>query len=74
MSLGALYCETPGQSLLVALLAGLLGGVAGVAVGLGAAGVVALAAGLAVVGELAGHLLRGDDQFRRAVRQVRGDG
>ena len=60
--------------MLVALLAGLLGGVAGVAVGLGAAGVVALAAGLAVVGELAGHLLRGDDQFWRAVRQVRGDG
>ena len=74
MAFGTLYCETPGQSLLVALLAGLLGGVAGVAVGLGAAGVVALAAGLAVVGELAGHLLRGDDQFRRAVRQVRGDG
>ena len=32
MALGTLCCETPGQSLLVALLAGLLGGVAGVAV------------------------------------------
>ena len=73
MSLGALYCETPGQSLVVALAAGLLGGLAGAAVGLGAVGVVALAAGLAVAGELAGHLLRGDDQFWRAVRQVRGD-
>jgi hypothetical protein len=65
------FCDTPGQSLVVGVAAGVAGGLAGAAAGLGTAGVVALAAGLALVGELGGHLLRGDEQFRAAVRQVR---
>ena len=65
------FCETPGQSAVVGVAAGLLAGGVGVASALEPAAVVALAAGLALVGEAAGHLLRGDPQFRAAVERVR---
>jgi hypothetical protein len=66
------FCDTPGQSLLVGVAAGTVGGATGLAAGIGVVGVVALTVGLALVGELLGHLLRGDRQFEDAVRQVRG--
>jgi hypothetical protein len=69
---GVPFCDTPGQSLLVDVAAGAVGGVTGVAAGLGVGGVVAPAAALVLVGELLGHLLRGDEQFGDAVRQARG--
>ena len=65
------FCETPGQSAVVGVATGLLAGGVGVASTLEPAAVVALAAGLALVGETAGHLLRGDRQFRAAVERVR---
>ena len=68
------FCDTPGQSAIVGVLAGLAGGLAGVALGLETAGVVAVAAALAFAGDVGTHLLRGDDQFRAAVRQVTRDG
>lgn len=68
------FCDTPGQSVAVGALAGVGGGLLGTAAELEGPAVVALAAGLALVGELVGHVVRGDDQFRAAVRQVRGDG
>ena len=68
------FCDTPGQSAIVGVLAGLVGGLAGLALGLETAGVVAVAAALAFAGDLGAHLLRGDDQFRAAVRQVTRDG
>ena len=68
------FCDTPGQSAIVGVLAGLAGGLVGIALGLEPAGVVAVAAALALAGDLGAHLLRGDDQFRAAVRQVTRDG
>ena len=68
------FCDTPGQSAIVGVLAGLAGGLVGIALGLETAGVVAVAAALALAGDLGAHLLRGDDQFRAAVRQVTRDG
>jgi len=68
------FCDTPGQSALVGVLAGAVGGLVGLAAGLGTTGVVGVAAALAVVCDLGGHALRGDDQFRAAVRQVTDDG
>jgi LytS/YehU family sensor histidine kinase len=64
------FCDTPGQSAIVGVLAGLAGGLAGVSLGLETAGVVAVAAVLALTGDVGAHLLRGDDQFQAAVRQV----
>lgn len=72
MDVEAPFCATPGQSVVVGLLAGVIGGLAGVAIGLEGAGVVALAAALAIGGELLAHAVRGDDQFRAAIRQVVG--
>jgi hypothetical protein len=68
------FCDTPGQSAIVGVLAGLAGGLAGIALGLETAGVVAVAAALALAGDLGAHLLRGDDQFRAAVRRVTREG
>lgn len=72
MPLEVPFCDTPGQSVVVGLLSGAVGGLAGVAIGLGAPGVVTLAAALAIGGELLGHVVWGDQQFRAAIRQVRG--
>ncbi|MFQ3319036.1 MAG: hypothetical protein ACI8UR_000217 [Natronomonas sp.] len=66
------FCDTPGQSVVIGLLAGAIGGAVGLLVGLQPLGVAVVAGMLALVGELAGHLLRGDQQFRDAVQQVRG--
>ena len=65
------FCETPGQSAVVGVAAGLLAGGVGVASALEPAAVVALAAVLALVGETAGHLSCGDRQFRAAIERVR---
>lgn len=66
------FCDTPGQSALVGVLAGTLGGLLGVALDLTPATVVAVAALLAVAGDIGGHLVRRDDQFVAAVRQLTG--
>ncbi|WP_276257589.1 hypothetical protein [Haloglomus litoreum] len=57
------FCDTPEQSVVIAVGSGLLGGGIGLATGLDPTGVVALAGGLAVAGEVAGHAAAGD--FRR---------
>jgi hypothetical protein len=71
MTVGVPFCDTPGQSVVVGVGSGLLGGGGGIAVGLGPAGVAALAGGLALVGDLIGHAFRGDAVFREASEQVR---
>jgi len=68
MTLG--LCETPGQSVVVAVAAGLVGGAAALVGGLDAVGAAAIAGVVALVGELAGHLLRRDAQFE-AVASLR---
>jgi hypothetical protein len=66
-----LGCETPGQSAAVALASGGVAGGAGLTLGVEPLAVVALAATLAVAGEVAAHAVRGDDQWRDAVARVR---
>lgn len=56
------FCDTPEQSAVIGVGSGLLGGGIGLATGLDATGVVALAASLAFAGELAGHAAAGDFQ------------
>ena len=56
------FCDTPEQSAVVATGSGLLGGGIGLVVGLDPTGVVALAGGLALAGEVAGHAAAGDIQ------------
>lgn len=70
MAIEVPFCDTPGQSAVVGVLAGGVGGIAGLAGDLGTPAVAALAGALAIVGELAAHGLRGDAQFRAAMRQV----
>lgn len=64
-------CDTPGQSVAVAVGAGLLGGAAATLGGLDAAGAAALAGSGALVGELLGHLLHRDEQFEAALAALR---
>jgi hypothetical protein len=66
-----LGCDTPVQSAVVALASGGLAGAAGVTLGAELFVVVALAATLAVGGEVTAHAVRGDDQWRDAVARVR---
>ena len=66
-----LGCETPGQSAVVALGSGGFAGGVGLALGVEPLAVIALAATLAVCGEVTAHVLRGDDQWRAAVARVR---
>ncbi|MFC7176075.1 hypothetical protein [Halosegnis marinus] len=66
-----LGCDTPGQSLVVMLVAGLLAGGAGLAAGLGPVAVALLAGALALVGEVGAHVVRGDPQWRAAVASLR---
>ena len=68
------FCDTPGQSAIIGVLAGLAGGLAGLALGLETVGVVAVATVLALTVDVGAHLLRGDDQYRAAVRQVTREG
>jgi hypothetical protein len=64
-------CETPGQSVLVAVAAGLLGGATALLGGLDAVGAAGVAALVALLGELAGHLLGRDAQFEAALSALR---
>jgi hypothetical protein len=66
-----LGCDTPGQSLVVSLAAGLLAGGLGLSFGAGPVGVAALAGAFAVAGELGAHVVRGDEQWRAAVAGLR---
>lgn len=66
-----MVCDTPRQSAVAAVAGGLVGGAAGVAVGLDVLGVAVLAGLLGGLGDVGAHLLRGDAQFRAAVAQVR---
>lgn len=65
------FCDTPEQSAAVGVAAGVIGGVAGLWVGLGTQGVVAVAGGLALAGDLGVHVLRGDEQFVAAGEHIR---
>jgi hypothetical protein len=65
------FCDCPGQSVAAAVAAGLLGGAAGVAFGLGLTGVALLAGVLGGLGDIGFHLVRRDDQFREALGRVR---
>jgi len=67
-----LFCDTPVQSAVAAVLGGLLGAVVGVSLGFGVVGVAVLAGVLGGAGDVAAHLVRRDEQFREAVAQVRG--
>ncbi len=60
MTLGVPFCDSPDQSVAVGVFSGLVGGGAGLALGLGPIGVAALAGSLALGGELLGHALAGD--------------
>jgi hypothetical protein len=66
-----MFCETPEQSAVAAVAGGLLGGAAGVALGLDVPGVALLAGLLGGLADLAAHVVRGDEQFRAAVERVR---
>jgi hypothetical protein len=66
-----LFCDTPAQSAVAAVLGGLGGGIAGLALGIDALSVVVLAGLLGGCLDLGAHLLRQDEQFRTAVSQVR---
>jgi len=66
-----LACDTPGQSLVVSLASGLLAGGVGLSLGFDPVAVAALAGAFAVAGELAAHVVRGDEQWRAAVAAVR---
>jgi len=65
------FCETPSQSALAAIVAGLSGGLLGVALGLDLLAVAVLAGVLGGLADLGAHVVRGDDQFRTALAQVR---
>jgi hypothetical protein len=66
------FCDTPGQSVAAALLGGVAGGLAGLALGLDAVGVAVLAGGLGGLGDLLVHVLRGDPQFLAATDRLPG--
>lgn len=70
MTVGVPFCDSPGQSLVVGLGAGFAGGLTGIALGLDAVGVVVLAGGLALLGEVAGHAIRGDFRRERTSEQL----
>jgi hypothetical protein len=65
------FCDTPGQSVAVGLLSGLVGGGVGLAAGLDAVAVAALAGLLALGGEVGAHVVRGDEQWREAIAALR---
>jgi len=65
------FCDTPGQSALVGMAGGLLGGIAGIALGLDTVGVAVLAGVLGGGGDLGAHLLRRDEQFEAALAALR---
>ena len=66
------FCDTPGQSAVVGVAAGTVGGVLGIVFGIDLWGVVAVACLLAIAGDLGAHAVRGDDPFQAALRAVRG--
>ena len=66
------YCDTPGQSVAAAVVGGLLGTALALAAGLDLATGVVLAGLLGGLADLAVHVLRGDEQFRAAIAQLRG--
>ena len=65
----ALYCDTPAQSVAVAVVAGLLAGSVGLVTG-SLVLVLLVAATASVVGEVLAHEYAGDDQYRAAKRRL----
>jgi hypothetical protein len=65
------FCDTPRQSAAVGVLAGIVGGGVGLLFEAGLWSVITATGLLAAVGDIGVHLLRGDEQFRAAVRQAR---
>lgn len=66
-----MFCDTPAQSIVAALLAGLGGGALGLWLGGSAVSVVVFAGLLGGCADVGAHLLRGDEQFENAVAQLR---
>ncbi|MUV86146.1 hypothetical protein GJ631_06045 [Natronomonas sp. CBA1123] len=64
------FCDTPEQSAVVGVVAGLLGGAVGVVLGWGPVGVAVAAGVLAAIGDLGTHAVRGDEQFQKALEQL----
>ncbi|MFW5963678.1 MAG: hypothetical protein ACOCQM_02340 [Natronomonas sp.] len=64
------FCDTPEQSAVVGVIAGLLGGAVGVVLGWGPISVALTAGLLAVIGDIGTHAVRGDEQFRNALEQL----
>ena len=64
-----LYCDTPAQSVAVAVVAGLLAGSVGLVTG-SLVLVLLVAATASVVGEVLAHEHAGDDQYRAAKRRL----
>lgn len=65
------FCETPRQSVVAGVIGGLLGGAVGISLGFGFVGVALFAGALGGLGDLSFHMLRGDDQFKKAVGTLR---
>ncbi|MCX2819678.1 MAG: putative oligopeptide transporter (OPT) family protein [Methanobacteriota archaeon] len=66
-----LFCDTPVQSAVAAVIGGLVGGLTAVSLGLGTVGVAVLAGVLGGAGDMIAHLVRRDEQFEEAVSRVR---
>lgn len=66
------YCDTPGQSVAAAIVGGVVGTALALAAGLDLAASVVLAGLLGGIADLTAHVVRGDDQFRAAIAQLRG--
>lgn len=65
------FCDTPAQSAVAAVLGGLLGGVLALALGLDLLPALVLAGVLGGLADLFAHVVRGDDQFRAALAEIR---
>jgi hypothetical protein len=66
-----LFCDTPVQSAIAAVVGGLVGGLVGFSLGLGIVGVSVLAGVLGGAGDVVAHLLRRDEGFEEALEEVR---
>ena len=66
-----MLCDSPLQSGITAVVGGIVGGVLGVTLGFGVVGVAVLAGLLGGLGDVGVHVVRKDEQFRKAVARFR---